>query len=132
MVVQMSRTAEALLFGAGSSGEEWTVGDRKMGLKVLAKAEWATYFSHLHEAVQGKEIKIEVVGATVGDQILVKSTPLLGATYEPKQEMLELSVKGMTHVIERPRRITVQDEQGKVVAIEVIDFAERHQILTFA
>ncbi|MDP9813354.1 hypothetical protein J2W42_006227 [Rhizobium tibeticum] len=102
-----------------------------MGLKVLAKAEWATYFSHLHEAVQSKEIKIEVVGATVGDQILVKSSPLLGATYEPKEDMLELSVKGMTHVVERPRKITVQDEEGEVVAIEVIDFAERQQILTF-
>ncbi len=103
-----------------------------MGSKVLAKAEWAAYFSHLHEAVQGKEIKIEIVGATVGDQILVKSTPLLGATYEVKQDMLELLVEGMTHVIERPRKITVQDEEGEVVAIEVLDLADRHQILTFA
>jgi hypothetical protein len=132
MVVQISRTAEALLSGAGCCEEELAVGDRKMGLRVLAKAEWATYFSHLHEAAQGKEIKIEVVGATVGDQILVKSTPLLGATYEPKLDMLELSVKGMTHVVERPQKITVQDDEGEVVAIEVIDLADRHQILTFA
>ncbi|WP_025662053.1 DUF5335 family protein [Rhizobium sp. IBUN] len=102
-----------------------------MGVKVLPKSEWAAYFSRLHKEVKGKEIKVEVLGATIGDQVLVRSAPLLGATYEPKEDALEISVKGMTHVVDHPQKISIQDDDGKVFAIEVIDAGDRHQLMTF-
>ncbi|KWV57224.1 hypothetical protein AS026_31325 [Rhizobium altiplani] len=103
-----------------------------MGVMVLPKSEWAAYFSRLRKKVEGKEIKIEVLGATIGDQILVRSAPLLGATYEPKEDALEISVKGMTHVVDHPQKISIQDDDGRVFAIEVIDAGDRHQLMTFA
>lgn len=103
-----------------------------MGVTVLPKSEWTAYFSRLHKKVEGKEIKIEVLGATIGDQVLVKSAPLLGATYEPREDALEISVKGMTHVVDHPQKISIQDDDGKVLAIEVIDAGDRHQLMTFA
>ncbi|NLS08249.1 DUF5335 family protein [Rhizobium sp. P32RR-XVIII] len=103
-----------------------------MGARVLAKSEWAPYFSRLHRVVQGRGIKIEVVGAALGDQVLLESAALLGATYEPRQDTLEISVKGITHVINEPRKISIQMGNGDVSAIEVVDSAERQQILIFA
>ncbi len=103
-----------------------------MGVKVLPKSEWTAYFSQLHKEVEGKEIKIEVLGETIGDQVLVRSAPLLGATYEPKEDALEISVKGMTHVVDRPQKISIQDEDGQIFALEVIDAGGRHQLMTFA
>jgi hypothetical protein len=128
MTLHTSRTTEALLSAAG----HLTEGDENMGVTVLPKSEWTAYFSRLHKEVEGKEIKIEVLGATIGDQILVRSAPLLGATYEPKEDALEISVKGMTHVVDRPQKISIQDDNGKIFAIEVIDVGDRHQLMTFA
>ncbi|CAN7335077.1 DUF5335 family protein [Rhizobium sp. LjRoot258] len=128
MTLHTSRTTEALLSAAGYLKE----GDENMGVTVLPKSEWTAYFSRLHKEVEGKEIKIEVLGATIGDQILVRSAPLLGATYEPKEDALEISVKGMTHVVDRPQKISIQDDNGKIFAIEVIDVGDRHQLMTFA
>lgn len=132
MTNQISRTTEAMLSGAGCCWQDRKPGGKKMEVKVLAKSEWPTYFSRLHKAVEGKKIKIEVVGAMLGDQILVKSAPLLGATYEPRENTLEISVNGMTHVVEKPREISVQDDDGEILAIEVVDMGDRHQIMTFA
>jgi len=95
-----------------------------MGARVLATLEWATFFSRLDKEVEGKEIRIEVPGLAIGDQVLVNPAHLLGATYEPKQdflEILEISVKGMTHVVEQPQTISVEDNEGEIFAIEVID-----------
>lgn len=102
-----------------------------MGARVLAKPEWATFFSRLHKEVEGKEIRIEVLGPAIGDQVLVNSAHLLGATYEPKQDFLEISVKGMTHVIDQPQKISVEETEGEIFAIEVIDRKQR-QLITFA
>ncbi|MBW9114743.1 DUF5335 family protein [Rhizobium cauense] len=103
-----------------------------MSVKIIAKSDWASYFSRLHKEVAGKEIKIEVIGVTLGDQVLVKSAPLLGAAYEAKHDTLEFLVKGMTHVVEKPQKVSVQEDNGKMFAIEVVDCDERHQLLTFA
>lgn len=128
MPLHTSRTTEALLSGAGYLTE----GDEEMSVTVLPKSEWTAYFSRLHKDVEGKEIKIEVLGATIGDQVLVRSAPLLGATYEPKEDALEISFKGMTHVVDRPQKISIQDDNGKIFAIEIIDDGDRHQLMTFA
>ncbi|OWV99851.1 DUF5335 family protein [Rhizobium sp. R693] len=103
-----------------------------MSVTVLPKSEWTAYFSRLHKELEGREIKIEVLGATIGDQVLVRSAPLLGATYEPKEDALEISFKGMTHVVDRPQKISIQDDNGKIFAIEIIDDGDRHQLMTFA
>ncbi|WP_244426175.1 DUF5335 family protein [Rhizobium mesoamericanum] len=128
MSLHTSRTTEALLSAAGYATE----GDELMGVTVLPKSEWTAYFSRLHNEVEGREIKIEVLGATIGDQVLVRSASLLGATYEPKEDALEISVKGMTHVVDRPQKISIQDDDGRIFAIEVIDAGDRHQLMTFS
>ncbi|MCS4093677.1 DUF5335 domain-containing protein [Rhizobium sp. BK176] len=128
MINHGSRTTEALLSAAG-----WlSKGDDRVGVRVLPKSDWSAYFSELHKEVEGKEIKIEVIGETLGDQVLIRSSTLIGATYEPKEDALEISVKGMTHVVDRPQKISVLDENGTVCAIDVIDIGARHQLMTFA
>lgn len=128
MINHGSRTTEALLSAAGCLSK----GDDRMGVRVLPKSDWSAYFSELHKEVEGKEIKIEVIGETLGDQVLIRSSTLIGATYEPKEDALEISVKGMTHVVDRPQKISVLDENGTVCAIDVIDIGARHQLMTFA
>jgi len=128
MINRGSRTTEALLSAAGCLSK----GDDRMGVRVLPKSDWSTFFSELHKEVEGKEIKIEIIGETLGDQVLVRSATLIGATYEPREDALEISVKGMTHVVDRPQKISVLDENGTVCAIDVIDIGARHQLMTFA
>ncbi|RDJ03778.1 DUF5335 family protein [Rhizobium grahamii] len=103
-----------------------------MGLKVLPKSDWPACFSELHKEVEGKEVKIEILGQTLGDQVLVRSAKLIGATYEPKEDALEISVKGITHVVDRPQKISILQENGTIVAIDVIDIGDRRQLMTFA
>jgi hypothetical protein len=132
MINETSRTTDALLSAAGYCAEERSGGDETMGVTVLSKADWPAYFSRLGKAVEGRTIKIEVLGEALGDQILVRSASLIGATYEPKEDALEISVKGMTHVVDRPQKVSVQDDNGKILAIEVVDVGDRHQLMTFA
>lgn len=76
--------------------------------------------------------KIEVIGATIGSQTLASHRHLHGVTFEPKQSLLEIQMEGMTHVIRDPREIFIDEQEGKVVAIQVIGPDALQHILTFA
>ncbi len=103
-----------------------------MESKSLASSEWYSYFAGVGKTLYGKRVHIEIVDAALGDQVLVGSLLLVGITYEPKRNMLEILLEGLDHLIEKPKAISVQEDSGTPVALEIIDREGRHQIVTLA
>jgi hypothetical protein len=77
----------------------------------------------------GKRAQIEVTGLTIGDQIEAKSLPLFGITYDPKDDLLEIALEGLDHLIERPVAISVDDSPEGLTGMEIVDSDGRRQIL---
>jgi hypothetical protein len=98
--------------------------------KTLAPAEWQVYFKSLVTTLGGKHVRIEVVGVTLGDQVLTSSSQLLGMTYEPKKNTLEISLDGLDHIINCPKTISIREDDGALVALDIVDQDDRHQIVT--
>ncbi|MBP2471050.1 MULTISPECIES: DUF5335 family protein [Sinorhizobium] len=106
--------------------------ERDVESKSLASSEWYSYFAGVGKTLYGKRVHIEIVDAALGDQVLVGSLLLVGITYEPKRNMLEILLEGLDHLIEKPKAISVQEDSGTPVALEIIDREGRHQIVTLA
>ena len=98
--------------------------------KSLAPAEWQGYFKSLVKTLGGKRVRIEVVGVTLGDQVLTSSSQLLGMTYEAKKNTLEISLDGLDHIINCPKMISIREDDGALVALDIVDQDDRHQIVT--
>ncbi|MGM4985558.1 MULTISPECIES: DUF5335 family protein [Rhizobium] len=98
--------------------------------KTIAPAEWQAYFKSLVKTLSGKHVRVEVVGITLGDQVLTSSSPLLGMTYEPKKNTLEISLDGLEHIINCPKAISIREDDGTLVALDIVDQDDRHQIVT--
>lgn len=103
-----------------------------MSTTVLEQQKWPEFFQNLPRTITADQIKIEVIGATIGSQTLASHRHLHGVTFEPKQSLLEIQMEGMTHVIRDPREIFIDELEGKVVAIQVIGPDALQHILTFA
>lgn len=101
-----------------------------MTSKTIATKNWQPYFQQLEKTLQGKNIKIEIVGVDLGDQVLTPSSKLLGMTYEPKTGDLDISLTAYNHVINHPKAITVEEGDGGLVAMQIVDQSDRHQIIT--
>ena len=43
--------------------------------------------------------------------------PLIGVTYDPKSDLVEIALEGLDHMIGRPREIYVQDDAGALASI---------------
>ena len=59
--------------------------------------------------------------ARPGDQIEAEWLPLLGITYDPKNDILEIALDGLDHLISRPQDLYIDDSAGILSSFEVID-----------
>jgi hypothetical protein len=100
-----------------------------MATRVLPKSEWQSFCDAISKGVASKLAQIEVTGLKLGDQIAAKWLPLLGITYEPKGDLLEIALEGIDHLIHNPREISVDAGPEGLTSMEIVDSARQRQIV---
>ena len=100
-----------------------------MAARTLAKPEWKSYCDRISKGLTGKRAQIEVTGLRIGDHIAAKSLPLLGITYDSKDDLLEIALEGLDHLINKPLAISVDDGPEGLTGMEIVDSEGRRQIL---
>ena len=95
----------------------------------LDKEAWHTYFDRITKSVVGKQAEIEVASLQIGDQIEAEWVPLLGLTYDPKSDLVEVLLEGLDHLIRNPRDIYVDQGPTGLTSMEVIDADDVRQII---
>lgn len=92
-----------------------------MATRRLYKKNWRTYFDYLSNLLEGKQAEIEVASLRLGDQVAAEWVPLLGITYDPKDDVVDVALAGLDHLISKPREIEIDDGGGQLIAIEIVD-----------
>jgi hypothetical protein len=95
----------------------------------LEKSIWRPYFDAVSKVLSGKRAEIEVAALDLGDQIQAKWLPLLGITYDPKGDLIEVALEGVDHLIPQPLEVWVETEGLDLSSIEVIDANGVRQIV---
>lgn len=100
-----------------------------MAARFLPKTQWQSYCDRISKGILRKQAEIEVTGLTFGDQKATKWLPLLGITYDPKANLVEIALEGLDHLIHGPREIAVDDGPEGLSAMEIVDADRRRQIV---
>ena len=100
-----------------------------MAGRALAKPEWQSYCDRISKGLAGTRAQVEVTGLALGDQIAANWLPLLGITYEPKDDLLEIALEGLDHLIHKPREISVDDGPDGLKSMEIVDADQNRQIV---
>jgi Family of unknown function (DUF5335) len=98
-------------------------------LKDLPSAQWRPFFDQMSKAVIGKRAEIEVASLDLGDQILAEWVPLLGITYDARNDSLDVLLDSGTHQILHPRRIVVEEGAGGLASIAAVDKDGEEQVV---
>ena len=99
-----------------------------MALNV-AKAEWIGFLDNLSRALTGKHAEIEIASLDLGDQTQAAWLPLLGIDYDPKDDLIEIALEGLDHLIRSPVQLTVEGTGPLVSCIEIVDGNGVHQLV---
>jgi hypothetical protein len=102
-----------------------------MTVRKLEKAEWRPFLDRVAKFLEAKEAEIEVSSLSLGEQIQAQWLPLIGITYDPGDDLVEVALEGLDHMIRRPRDIYVESGAGSLASIEVVDADGIKQIVKF-
>jgi hypothetical protein len=95
----------------------------------LDKKQWRTFFDRISTMLEGKRAEIEIASLRLGDQIEAEWLPLLGITYDPMDDIVEVALEGLDHLIPKPREIYVEDDAEGIMALEIVDDDGEKQIV---
>lgn len=102
-----------------------------MTTRKLDKAEWHAVLDRISKGLDGKLVEIEIASLALGDQVEAEWLPLIGLVYDPKDDMVEVALERLDHMIRKPREIYVVEDAGRVESLEVIDAEGGRQIVKF-
>ncbi|SFK64752.1 DUF5335 domain-containing protein [Methylocapsa palsarum] len=100
-----------------------------MTVRKLEKSEWGQFFNDLSKGLKDAQAQVEIASLKLGDQVQVNWLPLFGIVYDQKDDICEIALKGLDHLIHRPREVNVEEEAGKLFSVEIIDGDNYHQIV---
>jgi hypothetical protein len=100
-----------------------------MSVRKLDKKEWKPFFDRISKIMEGKQVEIEVASLKLGDQVEAEWPPLLGFAYDSKDDVFEVALEGVDHLIQRPREIYVDGGPVELNGLEVVDAEGVKQIV---
>lgn len=101
-----------------------------MTIRRLERSEWSGYCIRASRVLLGKQAKVEVASLQIGFQLEVHRVPLLGISYDPKSDIIELLIGELDHLIRGPQEFYVDDELFGTVTLQIVDGEGVRQIVT--
>jgi hypothetical protein len=106
--------------------------------KKIDQGRWLEFLSMFSNGNRGRRVAIEVADMSNGDQPLTEAAPLFAIDYDPANKGDDLVITtgrdevDYSHKINAPAEIwESQDDNGKVVSLEVIDRNGARTIIAF-
>ena len=100
-----------------------------MTARKLDQSQWRTFFDHLSKTLEGKQAEIEVASLSLGDQVEAEWLPLHSITYDPNDDLVEVALERLDHMIRKPREIYLEDWIRGLTTIEIVDADGTKQVV---
>jgi hypothetical protein len=101
-----------------------------MTIRRLERSEWAEFCTYASRGWVGRWADIEVASHQIGSQVEARRLPLFGMSYDPKDDVLELLVGELRHLIWAPREFYVDEPPLGIVCLQIIDADGIQDIVT--
>jgi Family of unknown function (DUF5335) len=92
-----------------------------MAVRKLEKQEWRSFLDVMSKLLEAKDAEIEVASLQLGDQIEAEWLPLLGISYDPRDDVLDIALDGFDHIIRKPREIYLDNGDAALTSLEIVD-----------
>jgi hypothetical protein len=97
-------------------------GDHTMTtMHTVPRSEWREFFDRMSKAMlRGKWAEIEVASLDTGDQIAAEWIPMIGVTYDSKDDLVDVALDRTDHLILHPDQIVVEHGAEGLMSIAVM------------
>lgn len=100
-------------------------------MATIDKSKWRVAADLMSKAIHGQPARLEIASQALGDQVEVEWAPLLGVTYDPKDDIFEIQLQGLDHLISHPRMFAVRERDELAESLVVVDGDGAEHIVRF-
>ncbi len=102
--------------------------------KCIVPNDWKEYFDDLYKKIKDmdEKIEIDVEAPSVFEEEEAKGLPLLGLSYDPKDKVFSVMSEDLEHLIHKPQEICVEEEDGAIVQIRIVDGTGTEHFVKFS
>ena len=100
-----------------------------MAAQQIDRNGWEPFFDTLTKSLIGKVAEVEVDSLDLGEQIQAEWAPLIGITYDRKDDLIEIALDQLDHLIRHPEKVFADAVAGGVISIEIVDRDGNQQIV---
>lgn len=98
-----------------------------MTIRALDKEQRQAYFDRVTQDMGATEARLEISGSTIGSQPGSDWVMLLGVTYDPTRDTMDINLENLDHRITHPREVYVDDGTDGLHSIEIVDTDNNRQ-----
>lgn len=99
-------------------------------MRTVPQSEWRPFFDRMSKALRvGTKAEVEVASPELGDQILAKWVPMIGVTYDSKDDLLDVALDRADHLVYHPKEIAVEEGAEGLLSIAVTTADGTRQIV---
>jgi hypothetical protein len=96
-----------------------------MAEKKLEKAKWEEYFNNLSKRLKEEKAEVEVEAFGVFDHIEAEWLPIVGISYDPKDDIFSIYMENekgdnLDHIIHTPEEVDLEFQDDKLKAVEIM------------
>lgn len=95
--------------------------------RSLQSREWQAYFNEISKSLAGERAFVEIEGLLFGNRTQARCLSLIGITYDSKDDILEIAMEGLDHLISQPREIVVSEGAEGLERLDITDSSEQKQ-----
>jgi Family of unknown function (DUF5335) len=92
-------------------------------------SEWRTFFDRMSKGLLGKRAEVEVASLDLGDQVIAEWVPMIGITYDSRDDLLDVALDRGSHLIRHPRQILVEEGLKGLASVAVVDEDGTRQVV---
>jgi Family of unknown function (DUF5335) len=100
-----------------------------MAIHQVPQAEWRSFFDRMSKVLLGKWAEIEVASLDLGDQIVAEWIPMIGITYDSRDDLLDVALDRSNHLIRHPKEIVVEESELGLESVAVVDADGARQVI---
>jgi len=100
--------------------------------EVIAKEAWGAFFDRLSRLLEGKRAEVEVASLGLGEQFESEWAPIVGVSYDHKDDVFSVAIGGIDHLIRRPRTLAVRWDGPAVESLAITDSDGVMHLVRFA
>ncbi|HEY8551448.1 MAG TPA: DUF5335 family protein [Vicinamibacterales bacterium] len=97
--------------------------------RTIPQNEWQSFFDTLSGSLLGKRVEVEAATLELGDQVVAEWLPLIGITFDSRDDLLDVALVGLNHLIRNPEAIRVEEGPEGIRSIAVQSKDGTQQVL---